>query len=151
MATSGETDLALVDTNIVLYAYDHQAEDKHRIARDLLQRLAAEDRLIFSAQVLNELAAVLLRRGRVTGGNGPEIQQIQEIVDEVAALGRVIPVSALLTHKALRAVEEHTLSFWDALLWAAAEVHAVGTLYSEDFQHGRTLAGVTFVNPFRQL
>jgi hypothetical protein len=57
MATSGETGIALVDTNIVLYAYDHQAEDKHRIARDLLERPAAENRLIFSAQVLNELAA----------------------------------------------------------------------------------------------
>ena len=42
----------------------------------------------------------------------------------------------------------HGLSFWDALIWSAAVECSVGIIYSEDFQDGRELEGVRFVNPF---
>jgi predicted nucleic acid-binding protein len=42
----------------------------------------------------------------------------------------------------------HGLSFWDALIWAAAHENGVPIIYSEDFQHGRELEGVRFINPF---
>jgi len=51
-------------------------------------------------------------------------------------------------HTAMRAVREHRLSFWDALLWATVRRAGVGLLISEDFQDGRVLEGVRFVNPF---
>jgi predicted nucleic acid-binding protein len=40
------------------------------------------------------------------------------------------------------------LSFWDALIWVAAKTHGIPRIYTEDFQHGRVLEGVKFVNPF---
>jgi predicted nucleic acid-binding protein len=40
------------------------------------------------------------------------------------------------------------MSFWDALLWATADRIGVRHLLTEDFQDGRMLGGVTFVNPF---
>ena len=49
---------------------------------------------------------------------------------------------------ALKAVGEHKLSFWDAMLWSVARENNVRELYSEDFQAGRELKGITFVNPF---
>lgn len=49
---------------------------------------------------------------------------------------------------ALRAVGEHGLSFWDALLWATVRRAGVGLLISEDFQDGRTIEGVRVINPF---
>jgi predicted nucleic acid-binding protein len=49
---------------------------------------------------------------------------------------------------ALKAVDEHTLSFWDAMLWSVACENRVSELYSEDFQSGRELKGVRFTNPF---
>ena len=42
------------------------------------------------------------------------------------------------------------VSFWDALIWAAAREAKVGVVLSEDFQHGREIEGVVFVNPFRE-
>ena len=44
--------------------------------------------------------------------------------------------------------EGRGLSFWDALLWATADRIGARYLLSEDFQDGRVLGGVTFVNPF---
>ena len=49
---------------------------------------------------------------------------------------------------ALKAVDEHSLSFWDAMLWSVAYENGVREIYSEDFQAGRELKGVLFSNPF---
>ncbi len=43
------------------------------------------------------------------------------------------------------------LSFWDALIVAAAERRGCQWLLSEDFQAGRKIGPVTVVNPFRAL
>jgi predicted nucleic acid-binding protein len=50
--------------------------------------------------------------------------------------------------RAMRAVADHNLSFWDAMLWATARRAGCRLLLSEDFQDGRDLGGVLFVNPF---
>lgn len=49
---------------------------------------------------------------------------------------------------ALSVVGRHRLQFWDAMLWATARRVGVRYLLSEDFQNGRELDGVTFVDPF---
>ena len=49
---------------------------------------------------------------------------------------------------AVRAVAAHGLGFWDAMLYAAAKEVGCRYLLSEDFQDGRVLEGVRFVNPF---
>ena len=40
------------------------------------------------------------------------------------------------------------MSYWDAQLWATARLNQVDLVLSEDFQDGRVLHGVRFVNPF---
>ena len=43
---------------------------------------------------------------------------------------------------------QHGLSFWDALIWAAAKENDVPMIYTEDFQDGRDIEGVRYSNPF---
>jgi predicted nucleic acid-binding protein len=43
----------------------------------------------------------------------------------------------------------HGLSYWDAAIVAAANAMGCRELLSEDMTHGREMAGVTVVNPFR--
>ena len=45
-------------------------------------------------------------------------------------------------------MKEHSLSFWDAMVWAVADEAGVTLLLSEDFQHMRRLESVQFCNPF---
>jgi predicted nucleic acid-binding protein len=49
---------------------------------------------------------------------------------------------------AMRAVEDHRLSFRDAMLWATAKRAGCRMLFSEDLQDGRRLGDVLLVNPF---
>jgi predicted nucleic acid-binding protein len=135
----------LVDTNVIVYAHDRQAGSKHDRARELLAALSGEGRLWLSAQVLNEFAAVLLRR---RAEQALSLEQITQLVEQVRALGEVVSVTGSMTTAALQGIQSHGLSFWDALLWVAARDHGIRQIYSEDFQHGRDLEGVVFLNPF---
>lgn len=118
---------------------------KHEIARGLLQRLSDEGRLVFSAQVFNEFASVMMRPKRKKTLRPDEVAVL---LRELEVTGSVVPITASLTFRALDAMPHHGLSFWDSLIWAAAAENGIGVIYSEDFQAGRSIEGVLFVNPF---
>ena len=44
--------------------------------------------------------------------------------------------------------EHHALSFWDALIIAAAVASGASKILSEDFNPGQTIEGVLIENPF---
>jgi predicted nucleic acid-binding protein len=50
--------------------------------------------------------------------------------------------------QAISLESQEKLSFWDALVVAAAARGGAGILLSEDLPAGRTIAGVRIVNPF---
>ena len=60
----------------------------------------------------------------------------------------VMPLTADTHASALGLARDHGLSFYDALIVAAAIEAGCDTLYSEDLQHGRTIGGLAIVNPF---
>jgi predicted nucleic acid-binding protein len=145
MTASTDDPRALIDTNVVVYAYDLDDPRKHDIARKLLEQLSNEHRLVLSTQVLNEFCSVMMspkRKKALTPG------ELAVILRELGAAGEVIPVIPALTFRALDAIPRHGLSFWDALIWSAAVENRVAIIYTEDFQDGRELEGVRFVNPF---
>ncbi len=85
-------------------------------------------------------------RGRRRTALSPS--QTALLLRELEAAGEIVPVTSRLTFRALDAMPRHGLSFWDALIWAAAAEGAARTIYTEDFQDGREIEGVRFVNPF---
>jgi predicted nucleic acid-binding protein len=133
---------SLVDTNILLYANDRNETIKRIRAIELIDQLSAAGELVMSAQCLNEFSAVALRRG-------VPISEVRTRVETLHDLGEVLPLTDEITLAALEVVERHMLSFWDALIWAVAKKADLAVVISEDFQHGRVLDGVTFVDPFR--
>jgi predicted nucleic acid-binding protein len=127
---------AFFDTNILVYA--QQTGGKADRARALL---AGGGKL--SVQVLNEFTAVSRRKQR------RDWREITEAVSDV--LTTLDPPLALTLdlHTAARALaEDHRLSFYDALIVAAALEAGCDTLFSEDLRHGRTLGGLAILNPF---
>ena len=45
--------------------------------------------------------------------------------------------------------ERYQISFWDALILAAAESGGAGVVYTEDLNHGQRYGSVLVQNPFR--
>jgi predicted nucleic acid-binding protein len=145
MTASSDNLRALVDTNVVVYAYDLDDPIKHTIAHELIEHLSNQGRLVFSAQVFNEFCSAMMSPKRKTR-LAPA--QLLVILSELAATGEVVPVIPELTLRALEAMPRYAFSFWDALIWASAVENRITVIYTEDFQEGRVVEGVRFVNPF---
>jgi predicted nucleic acid-binding protein len=98
-----------------------------------------------SVQVLNEFYAVATRPNKPPSLSHEEAAQT---VRDIAAACHVLPLTSAVTFRALDAVPRHGLSFWDALIWAAAKENGIAIIYTEDYQHEREVEGVRFQNPF---
>jgi predicted nucleic acid-binding protein len=127
------------DTNVLLYLLSGDAAKADRA-----EALIADGGTI-SVQVLNEFAAVASRK---LGMAWPEIR---EILAELRAVCRVVPLD-LETHEAgLSLAERRRLPVYDALIVASALRAGCRVLYSEDFQDGQRFEKqLTVRNPFRR-
>lgn len=131
----------LLDTNLLVYPYDVRDEAKQARARFLIERLALDDTASLSSQALAEFSNVGLKKLRLT----PTFMIRQ--VECYTQLFQVIPLTPAVVLEAVRGVGEHTMSYYDAQVWAAAKLNQVPVVLSEDFPNGATVEGVTFLNP----
>jgi predicted nucleic acid-binding protein len=127
-----------LDTNILVYA-----AAGHDPRSTMAQALIARGGTI-SVQVLNEFASVARRKMR---RSWPEITRAMR--DFRTALSEPLPIG-LPTHEAALAIAERDgVAFYDALIVASALEAGCSTLFTEDMQAGRLIAGrLTIRNPF---
>ncbi len=131
-----------LDTNILIYAIDSDAGGKQSSAITLIERCALNYDCVLTLQSLSEFYVASTRKGKVTHS------QAEAHVKDWQLLFPTILPSTRTVEYALKAVKQHTLSFWDALLWSVAYENGVTEIFSEDFQAGRELKGLRFTNPF---
>jgi predicted nucleic acid-binding protein len=128
---------AFFDTSVLLYLLS-----KHAAKADRVEGLLAA-RGTISVQVLNEFAAVSLRRLRMP------LPEVKEILDTVRAVCDVVPVTVETHDRALAIVARYGFSLYDSLLIAAALIAGSGRLYCEDLQHDQLIdRQLRVVNPF---
>jgi predicted nucleic acid-binding protein len=124
------------DTNILVYAQQNGAK------ADRARALLADGGKL-SVQVLNEFTAVARRK------LGKDWREIAEAIDDALVLVEPPLALTLDLHVAARALAEtHRLSFYDALIIAAAIEAGCDTLYSEDMQHGQVVGALRIQSPF---
>jgi len=131
------------DTNILIYAVDTDAGDRHRIAVDLIRRARGRD-CVVTLQALAELFRTLTAKHRVPAARAALIVQSWRDAVPVVAADEACLVDAI------DAVSGHGLSFWNAMMWATAKQAGCRLLVSEDGHDGLTLGGVTIANPFAE-
>jgi predicted nucleic acid-binding protein len=60
----------------------------------------------------------------------------------------VFELSGAIILEAARGVRDYKFSYWDAQIWATARLNQIPTVFTEDFNVGSTIEGVSFINPF---
>ncbi|WP_309670746.1 PIN domain-containing protein [Gemmatimonas sp.] len=133
-----------VDTNVLVYALDAAAGDKHHQARAWMLSLWQSGRGRVSTQVLQEFYVTVTRK--LTPGLAREAAQI-----EARSLYSWAPIeiTTAVLDRAWHIESRFQLSWWDALIVAAAQSAQCELLLTEDLQHGQLFDGVQVVNPFR--
>ena len=138
---------ALVDTNILVYRHDPRFPEKQARATELLREGIRADSIRLPHQALLEFVAATTRSLR---GKEPLLRESdarREAEDMLQQYVVLYPNEGVV-RTALRGAATYGLSWFDAHLWAYAEVYGLDTIYSEDFEHGRRYGMVRVTNPF---
>jgi predicted nucleic acid-binding protein len=135
------TEPVFVDTNVLIYALDDADEIKQQAAR--LWRATLWERRLgrTSFQVLQEFYVKVSKQWP-----GAREQARAEVRDLLA--WRPVKVNAEMMERAWKIQDRYQLSFWDALIVAAAKSAACGYLLTEDLQPDQNLDGVRVLSPF---
>ena len=139
------SDRYFVDTNILMYAHDNAAGEKHERAKTLVEELWRDRTGVVSTQVLQELSVNLRKKAR----RPLDAKATREIVADYLAWQVVVNGGESIL-EALDLEARYQISFWDALVVQAAQASGAEVLYSEDLSDGQAYGSVRVVNPLRQ-
>ncbi len=139
------SDKSFIDTNVLIYAHDMDAGEKHKIAKELLRELWSERTGVLSMQVLQEFYGNVTRKissplsrdlaRRVVGTY--EIWCVETTPREMSV--------------AFQIEEGSRIGFWDALIVASAAKSGALRILSEDLRAGQKIAGILIENPFAEM
>ena len=132
----------LLDTNILVYAYDPTDRRKQEIAQGLLLK-GIEGACLLSTQTLAEFSAVLLHKKSPPA----DPAAVRSALETLAPIPVIAPDSATV-RRAVEVRGEYGLHFYDGMMIAAAERAGCARIWSEDMNPGQIYFGVRVDNPF---
>jgi predicted nucleic acid-binding protein len=137
-------DKIFVDTNIMIYAYDGSAGQKHVTAAAILSDLWRSGLGIVSTQVLQEFFVNVVNKIP----KPLDKQQAREVVQDFLKWQVVVNGGDTI----IEAIDIHLrygYSFWDSMVIESAIAGGADLLLSEDLQNGQVISGVMIKNPFK--
>jgi predicted nucleic acid-binding protein len=134
-------DRFFIDSNLLLYYVDPAEPQKQARAAEWLDFLWSAGAGRLSWQVLHEFYWNAVKKMRL------EPARAREIVEDLTHW-RPVETSLGLIQQAWYWVDSAQLSYWDALILAAAQRSGAQYLLSEDFQSNRRYDDIQVLNPF---
>jgi predicted nucleic acid-binding protein len=140
---------SLVDTNVLVYRFDPRDPVKQRRADEILRNGLSDASVVLVHQCIVEFVAAVTRPRQDLGG-APllPLDEARVKAERLTAQFHVHYPNRDVLLTALRGTAMYGLSWFDAHLWAYAEVYGIEEILSEDFVHGRHYGTVRTVNPF---
>ncbi len=133
---------AFIDTNVFLYSLSDRQEEQPKAER--ARELLLNENWGWSVQVAGEfyhVATSAKRQFRL-----PHTSAMEYVKTWLNFPTASLHASTVLS--ALQLKERFQVSYWDAVIIAAAHELGCSRIYSEDLSHGQDYDGVTVVNPF---
>lgn len=139
--------VALIDTNILVYAYDDTDKTKWKIASSLLEKVwRGEARCAVSTQNLTEFYIVITSKIK----NPVPKEEAEGIVCDIVASRswKVIAPDKQCLLEAISIERKHGIHFWDAHIIAAARKGGVAKILTENVKDF-SMPGIIAENPLR--
>lgn len=128
----------LIDTNILIYAWDSAEKQKQYKALRVLKE--TRNQACLSVQNLSEFSSFMIR-------NGCQLRWVQEVMSTYEMAMTILPIHSEHVQQAVKAVEQYQMSFWDAQIWAVARSNDISIIYSDDGPIGQVVEGIAYQNP----
>ena len=134
----------LIDSNVLLYAYDRAEPEKQKRAVAVLDRLVIFEEGVLTSQVLAEFFVNATRRLSCP----LTLDEAYERVQSYVSAWTILPQTGQVVLDEVRGVRDHHLAYWDAQIWAVAKLNQIPAVFTEDLPGQSLIEGVRFVNPF---
>jgi len=138
-------DKTFIDTNVLIYAHDVDAQDKHAAAKKVLLELWEERSGVLSMQVLQEFYVNVTRKI----ARPISKESARQVVSSYSIW--CVDTTPAEISTAFRIEDESRIGFWDALIVASALKSGANRILTEDLNAGQKIAGIRIENPFANL
>lgn len=130
----------LIDTNILVYAYDTSEGEKHEISRTLLREIWKEGGGVVCLQNLMEFFVVITKKVE----NPIDIKKAKIIVEDFLKSDnwRIIGRDADIFLKAIDLVSEHEIHLWDAMIAACMKENDLTEIVTENKKDFGKIPGI---------
>lgn len=137
-------DKVFLDTNVLVYAYDQHDPDKQARAQGLISAGIEAESTVLSSQVLGEFFVVVTRK--IQNPLSPD--DARKIVN-LFSICPVVEIDVSLVKRAVDLHIRYSISYWDALIVAAAARAKCSRILTEDLANGALYDDVLIDNPFK--
>lgn len=137
-------DKVFLDANILVYAHDKDAGEKHSVAVEIVKNLWEKRTGVLSNQVLQEFYVSVTKKILKPISKSEAREIIRAYI--CWSISATTPMSVI---RATEIEEKHRISFWDALVIVAAYEAKCEKILTEDLNSGQIIEGVLIENPFK--
>ena len=123
------TDKIFVDSNIWLYLFLQEHEQKYKLVEDFFIKNSVNSTFVITYQIINEASNILLK-------NGYTEAKIKENIEYMFKICTIQDFTKDIILLASSMREKYSLSFWDSIVAGSALFSGCNILVSEDMQDG---------------
>jgi predicted nucleic acid-binding protein len=141
-----DDNLKLIDTNILVYAYDVSEREKHEQAKTIIKDVWTKGGGVISLQNLCEFFVVVTRKVE----QPLTLEEAQTIISDIirSAKWMVIDRDQSTLIKAIDLVKTTGAHFWDTLIAACMHENSIVKIVTENESDFRKIKDITVINPF---
>lgn len=136
------SDSVFLDTNVLVYSCDIDAGRKRHVAESILLEARQKDNGVVSMQVLQEFYNTVTRKLQMRMPR----EKVRVLVHSFSHW--CVETTQIEIYRAFEIEDQTMISFWDAMIVAAAKKAGATRILSEDLNAGQVIAGVRIENPF---
>ena len=139
-------DIALIDTNLIVYSYDTSDKKKHETCKKLVEAaFKGETSLAVSNQILAETFFVLTRKLKNPFSSEDAEAIVDGIIDSIN--WKKINYTDETVKRAMILSKNHNISVWDSLIAETALGNSIKKISTENVKDFRKISGLSTVNP----
>ena len=130
-----------IDSNFFIYLLNKDEKEKRRQCAALLLELEKTSSIVISTQVVKEVSAVLLRKYHYP------VDDLKVLLSQMERF-EVVETPMSVIRNGVDIMQSYQVSFWDALICAAAHQAKCTAIITEDMNDGQKILGMRIRSPF---
>ncbi|MBI5072924.1 PIN domain-containing protein [Candidatus Woesearchaeota archaeon] len=142
-------EISLIDTNILVYAYDSADPKKQKIAKALLEKCWKRETIYaISAQNLAEFFVVVTQKIP----NKMPLENAEQIIKDISTFSNwnVLHYEEGTVQKAIERYKEKKKHFWDAVIVETMKENDIKHIYTENEKDFEIFEEIKAINPFTE-